>query len=133
MVDFMTDSRRQTFRDVFVDFSVELQRLEESTPEAILSEEDGLLQCFTAVCDNMCVLGGSYGVGMRPLTDPRRLLESGFDHEQARTARRRIGQGGVRSMEPREQHLDPPAGTLQVCVAATVSVPAPPPTDIDCP
>ncbi|GAA5961845.1 hypothetical protein JCM8115_001441 [Rhodotorula mucilaginosa] len=53
MVDFMTDSRRQTFRDVFVDFSVELQRLEESTPEAILSEEDGLLQCFTAVCDNM--------------------------------------------------------------------------------
>lgn len=77
MVDFMTDSRRQTFRDVFVDFSVELQRLEESTPEAILSEDDGLLQCFTAVCDNMCVLDGSYAVGMRPLTDPRRLVGSG--------------------------------------------------------
>ena len=33
-------------------------------------------------------------------------------------------------MEPREQYLDSPAGTLQVCAAATVPVPAPP-TDTD--
>lgn len=33
-------------------------------------------------------------------------------------------------MEPREQHLDPPPGTLQVCGAATSSLP-PPPTDTD--
>ncbi|GAA5990105.1 hypothetical protein JCM10908_005823 [Rhodotorula pacifica] len=58
MVDYLND-RRHTLGDVFVDFSVELQRLEDSSPDAILNEEDGLLQCFTMVCQNLrAPLGG---------------------------------------------------------------------------
>ncbi|GAA5880076.1 hypothetical protein JCM3774_003301 [Rhodotorula dairenensis] len=59
MNELMNDSRRATLGDVFIDFSVELQRLENSTPDAILNDEDGLLQCFTALCDSWrAPLGG---------------------------------------------------------------------------
>ncbi|BGP56625.1 hypothetical protein JCM8202_000189 [Rhodotorula sphaerocarpa] len=55
MVDMRSEGRRRAaLGDVFVDFSVELQRCGAApSSDAILDDEDGLLQAFNAVCDNL--------------------------------------------------------------------------------